>query len=139
MTALVIALLAMGTFAFLLLPIFRPEGSDEAQVTADPKTRYLKEKREQILDNIVDLDGEFQSGKLGQDDYKRLRDEAIGDVLGLEQRIEQQPPPAAVEPVAPPPAAAGSAPAKPLFCGKCGAKNPRSNTYCNDCGAKIAE
>lgn len=142
MTALAIALLAVGTFGFMLVPVFRDRREAGKEPAADQKQKYLQEKREQVLENIVDLDGEFQMGRLAEGDYRRLREESIQEVVALEKKLEptvgggekaRAQRSADVTPV-------GSQPTKGRwFCGNCGAANTRTNKFCNECGAKIRE
>ncbi|MBI2838502.1 MAG: hypothetical protein HYX75_09315 [Acidobacteria bacterium] len=147
MTALAIALLAVGTFGFMLIPVFRDRQEQGKNPVADQKQKYLQEKREQVLENIVDLDAEFQMGRLAEGDYRRLREESIQEVVALEKRLEStaggsgmgkadsaaEATPVGSQPV-------GSQPSKgKWYCGNCGAANPRPNRFCNECGAKIRE
>ncbi len=152
MTALAIALLAVCTFGFMLIPVFRDRQEQGKNPVADQKQKYLQEKREQVLENIVDLDGEFQMGRLAEGDYRRLREESIQEVVALEKELEAasgggektraqrvaDETPVGSQPVGSQPV--GSQPSKGRwFCGNCGASNPRTNKFCNECGAKIRE
>lgn len=144
MTGLVLAALAVATFGYMLLPIFRQERSPAPIPKTDQRSRYLEEKREQILENIVDLDGEFQMGRLAPVDYERLREESVREAIDVEQKLSSESGKTAVRPQsraneekARADQTATQTSAGSWYCGQCGSANPRENSFCNECGAKI--
>src|SRR5512140_399565 len=88
------SLLFFGCLLFaglLMVYIFSP-----AQVeTTEEKTRlgYLYERKEQVYENLRDLNFEYKAGKLGDDDFNSMRDameQEAANVLAEIERLERQ-------------------------------------------------
>jgi len=77
----------------LMVYIFSPA---ELEVTEE-KTRlgYLYERKEQVYENLRDLNFEYKAGKLGDDDFNSMRDameQEAANVLAEIERLERQRP-----------------------------------------------
>lgn len=85
-----ITLLIFGCALFmvaLMVYIFMP-----AQVeNAEAKTRlmYLYERKEQIYENLRDLNFEYKAGKLGDSDFNSMRDSMEQDAAALLVEIDE--------------------------------------------------
>ena len=90
------SLLFFGCLLFaglLMVYIFSP-----AQVeTSEEKTRlgYLYERKDQVYENLRDLNFEYKAGKLGDSDFNSMRDameQEAANVLAEIERLEGQQP-----------------------------------------------
>jgi len=85
---LAVTVLVVGCAAYL----FWPQGRLVAPVE---KTRldYLRERKDQVYENLRDLNFEFRAGKYSEDDYARQREsleteaaKVVTEMEGLESR-----------------------------------------------------
>ena len=77
----------------LMVYIFSPA---ELEATEE-KTRlgYLYERKEQVYENLRDLNFEYKAGKLGDDDFNSMRDameQEAANVLSEIERLERERP-----------------------------------------------
>lgn len=86
MEIILIALLTIGVIAFIAYPLFSPTREKLAQ--APDALEALTAQRDSAYDAIRDLDLDFQSGKLSQDDYSALRDKYKARAAQLLQQID---------------------------------------------------
>ena len=140
MAELIMAILGGAAFAFMLLPILRSAVGEQAEEATDSSGRSAKERREQLLENLADLDTELKMGKLSGSDYERIREAARRELHAtgahtVEESGETEP---ALEDSA---RSAARSPASgadnPKHCGRCGASNPPASKFCNECGARF--
>ena len=122
-------ILAAAGFAawFLIGPTLRA-GDFEADV-AD--TSPLTRERETVTQSILDLDNDFETGKVSADDHARMRAELRARALEL-LRQERETPARAAER-----AAARATEPEQRFCTSCGVRVDPAWQFCADCGAKI--
>jgi len=73
--------------AALMVYVFRPV----PVVSAEEKTRlmYLYERKEQIYENLRDLNFEYKAGKLGDGDFNSMRDSMEQEAAGVLAEIDQ--------------------------------------------------
>ncbi|HZT36724.1 MAG TPA: hypothetical protein VFA28_02415 [Bryobacteraceae bacterium] len=91
---------------------------------------HLEERREQIYENLRDLQFEYRVGKLSDADYqhtKQTLQAELASVLAEIDRIKAQ-------------AAAPAPPAPPsnTQCPHCGAKFARAMKFCGECGKAMS-
>lgn len=81
-----IFLAVVGTFA-LLYYVFKPA----AAVRGEEKTRlmYLYERKEQIFENLRDLNFEYKAGKLSDADFYSMRDSMEQEAANFLAEIEE--------------------------------------------------
>ena len=139
-----IALFIAAAMAVLVAaPLLTVEAAGEGMLPVDvTELGDLKRRRMVIYENAQDLEFEFKSGKIAQNDYEALKQEYRMDAAKLmadsqaaevltpeEVMIERE--------VAERRARRKSAPVDDYVCGECGFENPLPVKFCGDCGAKI--
>jgi len=140
MIYLICAILGSGVLVAICVPLFRKDNSLESAIIEETEWDLLQRKKEILLGNMQDLDFEFKCGKLSDTDYQQVRSEMRADVGVVLEQIEKiektldldvliRREPGARKP------SAKSAPQ--TACGSCGAKNPPSNKFCSECGARL--
>lgn len=119
-------LLAAGaTFAFLLGPLRRGDEEQRAPTRADE----LAAEREAVYGVIHDLDEDFETGKLSEEDHAAMR----GEMRARAVHLLQQERAAAAQ------AASGDTTAAPApgDCPRCGADLPDQARFCPRCGERL--
>lgn len=122
---LLVALVAAGVVAFLVAPLQRSAGR-AAELAQEPAARR---EREALYAAIRDLDDDFETGKLTEDDHRTLREDLRRRAVALLQQER------AAEPVEP--TVAAEAPATPT-CDACGFAARPGDRFCAGCGRPIA-
>ncbi len=71
----------------LMVYVFRPA----PVVSSEEKTRlmYLYERKEQVYENLRDLNFEYKAGKLGDDDFSSMRDSMEQEAAAVLAEIDQ--------------------------------------------------
>ncbi len=115
------ALAAAGVIAFLIAPL---RGGSEPEDSAETRAGRLAAEREVVYASIRDLDEDFETGKLTEQDHAALRGELRAQAVRLLQAEREAAPAAAAEDSA---------------CASCGAELPRGARFCPGCGAKLPE
>ncbi len=116
-------LAAAAALALFLAAPLRPGVRVTERSPADDTAR---DERNALYAALRDLEHDFETGKLSQEDFARMRDELRGraaSLLRAERSAEASPP---AEPAATP-------------CGACGAEPPPSARFCSHCGAPLAD
>ncbi len=159
MTTLLSMLLAAAVLGFIAYPFFR-RATPAGQPLEEDKMRELGSYRDTTYSMIKELEFDYQSGFLGQEDYQELQsrykkkaveilkemDEAKGE--SLEDEVERQvsalrgvqrPAQAAGSPAGAGPVgnAPGSAAAKAPSSGRARPAPAARGAFCTDCGAKV--
>jgi hypothetical protein len=110
------ALAAAGAIAFLIAPL---RGGRQQPETAETRAGRLAAEREVVYASIRDLDEDFETGKLTEQDHAALRGELRAQAVRL-LRAERE-------------AAAATG------CASCGAELSRDASFCPGCGVRLAE
>ena len=137
-------LIAVGLAVYIIFPLLSVEtagGSLPVDVTV---LGDLKRRRLVVYDNLKDLEFEFQSGKIAQQDYDALRTNYLGEATALmaatqdaEQVKENE---AMIErEVATRRALRKKQPKDEYTCPACGYENPLPVKFCGECGARIVD
>ncbi|MFC2020651.1 zinc ribbon domain-containing protein [Chloroflexota bacterium] len=141
-------LLAVATFIFIAYPLFKRRLLIEDSVD-DEKSRELSSKRGTTYSMLKELEFDFQSGILTEEDYKdleaRYKKKAISilkDADNLEkgievgEEIEKQ-----VRELRRSKSKAGGQPRGPSerkFCSQCGEKVGENDKFCAGCGTSLS-
>ncbi len=105
----------------------------ETQVVKTPLEReleFLAERKEMVYEGLRDLQMEYGMGKLSDGDYQELKlsfQHQLAALLDEAGKLGSGP---AHEPETTAPA--------PGRCPSCGTGNPPANTFCGNCGTKLA-
>jgi len=138
-----VLILVLGA-GFVLLPYFRRErGADVSHLVSDVSFDPVMERKQIVLQNILELEFEYRMGKLSPGDYQNARGELEREAATLLDRIEA--------------AGDGNAelekkidaelarrlealpPTAPGRCPSCGGENPPTGRFCGQCGAPLEE
>ena len=139
MTVLVMLMLAGFAVALTAYPLIKPPlelgpisyyGEDELEA--------LRRKKEVVYGNIKDLDFEYKMGKLGDQDYQRLRNELKLEAALLIENMERarkgKSPDEALENEIRSRRARSKAPEDVSRCPKCQSPNAGNSKFCPECG-----
>ena len=137
MTVLVALLLAVLTFAFITYPLFKRR-TPSADSVEDEKSQELRSKRDTAYSMLKELEFDFQSGILTDEDYRELearyKKKAISilrDIDNLEKgtsvdkEIERQ--------------VLELRRGKGRFCPQCGARCQEGDRFCSSCGTSLGQ
>jgi hypothetical protein len=143
-------ILSGAILAAICTPLFRKEGSLESAIIEETEWDLLQRKKEVILGNIQDLDFEYKCGKLSEEDYQKIRGEMNTEAATVFQKVENLESSADLDALIrreisarkvrskTPGSTSGSAvPAATTACPSCGGKNPMTNKFCAECGARL--
>ena len=81
----VCALMTLGLFLYVFAPIREGElahGEDKTRLT------FLRERKEQIYENLRDLNFEFKAGKFPEADHQRMRAELESEAAAVLAEME---------------------------------------------------
>ncbi len=137
MTVFFAILLTVLTFAFIVYPLFKRR-SPSADSVGDEKLQELYSKRDTTYSMLKELEFDFQSGTLTDDDYQsletRYKRKAISilrDIdgsergTGVEEEIEKQ--------------VLELRRGKGRFCPQCGARWQEGDHFCSHCGTSLSQ
>lgn len=133
------SLLGGSILAVICAPLFRKETTLESAIIEETQWDLLQRKKEVILGNIQDLEFEYKCGKLSEEDYKKVRAEMNAEAAHVFQEVESLESTADLDALIRRELSArkNRSSAKQAACPSCGAKNPLTNKFCADCGAKL--
>src|ERR1700694_209398 len=121
-------LITLGTLVFTLLV----RGRDIPEPPPVSPVQHLEQRKDQIYENLRDLQFEFRVGKLSDEDYQKTKLDLQRELAKVLAEIDTIAP---VKTAAPPPP-------KPKRDGKtcphCGAKFPQPLKFCGECGKAMA-
>lgn len=88
-----IGILTATAFAFVVYPLVNPRRhlyylEDMLGLGEQKKLNYLYARRSVVYENLRDLDGEFQMGKLSKADHERLRDGLMVEAADIVKQID---------------------------------------------------
>lgn len=94
MGLLLVGILTAAAFAFVVYPLVSPRRhlyylDDMLGLSEQRKLNYLYARRSVVYDNLRDLDGEFQMGKLSKEDHARLRDGLMAEAAEVVREIDE--------------------------------------------------
>ena len=129
--------LTVLTFAFIIYPLFK-QRSSSADSVADEQLRELQSKRDTTYSMLKELEFDFQSGILTDEDYQDLETRYKGKAISIlrdidnakkvpevEDEIEEQ--------------VLELRQSKDRFCPKCGTRCQEGDRFCSRCGATLSQ
>ena len=136
MTIFIGMVLTILSFAFITYPLLKQK-TRPADSAEDEGLRELQSRRDTTYSMLKELEFDYQSGILTEEDYHdletRYKDKAIsilkdidnsGAVDEVEDEIEKQ--------------VKKLRRGKGRFCPQCGVAAPKDDRFCSQCGAKLA-
>lgn len=137
MTVFVALVLTIATFAFIAYPLFKRR-SRPVDSGGDEKLRELRSKRDTTYSMLKELEFDFQSGILTEEDYRELearyKRKAVSILRDMndlakgtevEEEIERQ--------------VRELRRGKGQFCPQCGAKCQEGDKFCSQCGTSLTQ
>ncbi len=134
------ALLGGAILAAICTPLFRKETTLESAIIEETQWDLLQRKKEVIFGNIQDLEFEYKCGKLSEDDYQKIRAEMNTEAAQVFQQVESLESSADLDALIRREISARKTRSNSVTqtsCPSCGSKNPTTNKFCADCGAKL--
>ncbi len=129
-------ILSGAVLAAMCAPLFRKEETLESAIIEETEWDLLQRKKEVILGNIQDLDFEYKCGKLSAEDYQKIRAEMNAEAAVVFQEIEKLESSRDLDALIRREISARKD--RPtIACPSCGGKNPNTNKFCAECGAKL--
>ena len=135
MIVLVALVLTVLTFAFIVYPLFK-QGSRSVDLVKDEKLLELHSKRDTSYSMLKELEFDYQSGILTEEDYRDLeakyKRKAVATLRGMddlakgtnvEEEIERQ--------------VRELRQSQGRFCPQCGAKYQEADRFCSSCGVSL--
>lgn len=143
MSLTIAILICTGLAVFVATPLLRAEGAGEAALPVDvTPLADLKRRRLVVYENLKDLEFEYQSGKIAQEDYLGLREAYLGEAAELliaaqeEERLASEGD--LIESlVAARRSQRKARPAEAYVCPSCGFENPLPVKFCGECGSGL--
>lgn len=135
MTIFVAVVLTVLTFAIVAYPLYK-QRSRSVGSTEDVKFQELHSKRDTTYSMLKELEFDFQSGILTEEDYRdleaRYKGKAISilrdiDDLGKDTPLEEEIEKKILE----------LRRSKGRFCPQCGARRQKDGRFCSQCGANL--
>ena len=134
-------ILGGAILAAICTPLFRKEETLESAIIEETEWDLLQRKKEVILGNIQDLDFEYKCGKLSEEDYQKIRAEMSAEAALVFQEVEHLESSAELDALIRREISARKTKSKAASpttnCPTCGSKNPITNKFCAECGAKL--
>ena len=86
---LVVAAIVLVAYPMLTQKKYLYALQDIFELGDDKQLRYLDSKKATILDNLKELDFEYEMGKLAEDDYQRLRHGYLTEAQEVVHALDQ--------------------------------------------------
>jgi len=128
--------LSGAVLAAICAPLFRNEETLESAIIEETEWDLLQRKKEVILGNIQDLDFEYKCGKLSAEDYQKIRAEMNNEAAVVFAQIEKLESSKDLDALIRREISARKD-RSTMACPSCGSKNPNTNKFCAECGAKL--
>lgn len=135
MEIVLFAVLSVLGAAFILHPLFvrgRSAVPRAPRVEGDEARVLLLAEKDTVYDDLKDIEFEFETGKLSEDDYAELRQAYRVRALDVLERIGEP----TTSPAPRCPACGERSEAGASYCAACGASLSRSDV-CRSCGAEF--
>ena len=136
-------LISVALLVFVVAPLLATEGVSEGVVPVDVTPLIdLKRRRLVVYENMQDLDFEYKSGKIAQNDYQSLRENYTREAAHLmaatkELELPKEDDALMEREVASRRSRRKLQPAEEYVCSKCGFENPLPVKFCGECGAPV--
>jgi hypothetical protein len=126
--------------AYVLIPMFKGDGdSPEGELLAETELDRLLDRKGVVYKNMMDLELEYEMGRLSDADFKRLDAGYKQEAALILQEIEKLDSSGNLEAAIEKDISArkAKAVADPLKCPSCGAQLLAGKKYCADCGHRL--
>ncbi|HXG33387.1 MAG TPA: hypothetical protein VNJ11_08480 [Bryobacteraceae bacterium] len=128
---MLIAALLLTAGVILYALAVRPQDIPEPEPVSP--VAHLEERKAAIYENLRDLQFEYRTGKLSDEDYQQTKLDLQRELAAVLAEIERlQPAPARPKAAPPPPATPAT-----NTCARCGARFDRPMKFCGECGAPM--
>ena len=137
MIVLVALVLTMLTFAFIVYPLFK-QRSPSVDLVKDEKLQELHSKRDTTYSMLKELEFDYQSGILTEEDYRDLESKykrkAVSTLRGIddlaegtnvEEKIQRQD--------------RELRQSQGRFCPQCGVRYQEGDRFCSSCGVNLSQ
>ena len=136
MTNLVALLLTALTFAFIAYPFFRRKPALLTESGEDPRLEELHSRRDTTYSMLKELEFDFRSGILTEDDYRALESRYKGKAISILKNIDNldtaDDVDGEIERLVAEQRQGGD-----RFCPQCGGKVKENARFCYFCGASM--
>ncbi|MDH5541645.1 MAG: zinc ribbon domain-containing protein [Nitrospinota bacterium] len=129
-------LILVALIAYLGYPIYRPESALYTGILEGDEYHKLLYRKDTSLLTIKDLEFEFETGKIDEEDYLQLKNRYEADAIKLMKEIDSYK--KASESEGAKVTAMKSESAVKKFCSACGNKLETSAKFCSSCGTKVS-
>ena len=134
-------LIFISAMFFVGYPIFKKSGIRGLESGVNEALGELIHKKEVVYTSIKDLDFDYRTGKLSEDDYKELKERYELEALHILKDIDdsEREKTTADKTIARQVASESAEPTDKdfIFCPKCGTKAKMGDSFCFKCGAKL--
>jgi hypothetical protein len=135
-------LIAVSLAIYIVFPLLSAETAGGSLPTDVTVVGDLKRRRLVVYDNLQDLEFEFQSGKIAQQDYESLRTNYLGEAAGLmaasqEAELLKQDDAVVEREIAARRLLRNKSPKIEYTCAACGYENPLPVKFCGECGGRL--
>jgi hypothetical protein len=125
------------TFIFITYPFFKKRsGLSAAGAVADDKLQELHSRRDTAYSMLKELEFDFQSGILTDEDYKDLEARYKGKAISILREIDSLAKDDDIEDIIEKQVMALRR-SKERFCRQCGAGRRQDDRFCSHCGANL--
>jgi len=132
-----ILLMTVLTFIFVTYPFFKKRsGLLAAGAVADDKLQELHSRRDTAYSMLKELEFDFQSGILTEEDYKDLEARYKGKAISILREIDSLAKDDDIEDIIEKQVMALRR-SKERFCRQCGARRRQDDRFCSHCGANL--
>ncbi len=137
-------LVSAALLVLVVAPLLATGTAGEKTVPVDVTPLIdLKRRRLVVYENMQDLDFEYKSGKIAQNDYQALRENytrEAADLMAATKELELSSEDDALieREVAARRSKRKLQPTEEYVCAKCGFENPLPVKYCGECGAPVS-
>lgn len=132
-----ILLMTALTFIFVTYPFFKKRsGLLAAGAVADDKLQELHSRRDTAYSMLKELEFDFQSGILTEEDYKDLEARYKGKAISILREIDSLAKDDDIEDIIEKQVMALRR-SKERFCRQCGARRRQDDRFCSHCGANL--
>ena len=132
-----ILLMTVLTFIFITYPFFKKRsGLSAAGAVADDKLQELHSRRDTAYSMLKELEFDFQSGILTEEDYKDLEARYKGKAISILREIDSRAKDDDIEDIIEKQVMALRR-SKERFCRQCGARRRQDDRFCSHCGANL--
>ena len=135
MTLILGGLILVGVVvAFVLQPVV--QGARASLHREEDELTEAEAARRVALLALRDVEYDFQTGKLDQDDYRTMKRQLSAEALAAMKALEEE---GAQESLEAEIAAVRQGLRSGLVCGDCGQWNPQGSRFCGGCGSAMGE